>query len=110
MTSRIKTVPIVCVPHRSPLVSAEGQLLLQDGSAAEIADAAATAAPAGTAEVDSADFFGYATVAKIIGFEGNATGELGLVIEGIGRVKMAGITQEKPHFEGMVDHVADLSE
>ena len=53
------------------------------------------------------DLFGYATAAKISGVEGRGTGEFALLVEGISRVRIDEITQERPFFEAEVTYEYD---
>lgn len=56
------------------------------------------------------DFFGYATVARVVGFEGTSSGGLSLLIEGTGRVKMGSLTKEAPYYEVQVEQMLDDGE
>ncbi|KZM23989.1 ATP binding [Ascochyta rabiei] len=46
------------------------------------------------------DIFGYACVAKVSGVQGRRQGELSLVVEGLQRVRVVQVLQERPYFEG----------
>jgi len=61
-------------------------------------------------DLDSAtkdDLFGYGVAAKISGVEGRGTGEFALLVEGVARVRIDKITQERPFFEGVVTYEYD---
>lgn len=53
------------------------------------------------------DLFRYGTAAKISGVEGRGTGEFALLVEGVGRVSLDRITQERPYFEAEVTYEYD---
>ncbi|EHK96415.1 putative Lon protease like protein 2, peroxisomal [Glarea lozoyensis 74030] len=53
------------------------------------------------------DLFGYGVAAKISGVEGKGTGEFALLVEGIARIKIERITQERPFFEADVVYQYD---
>ena len=53
------------------------------------------------------DIFGLGTAAKISGVEGRGTGEFALLVEGIARVRIHKVTQERPFFEADVSYEYD---
>lgn len=53
------------------------------------------------------DIFGLGTAAKISGVEGGGTGEFALLVEGIARVRIHKVTQERPFFEADVSYEYD---
>ena len=57
-----------------------------------------------------ADLFGYGVAAKISGVEGRGTGEFALLVEGVARIKIEKITQERPFFEAEVTYAYDDGE
>jgi ATP-dependent Lon protease len=53
------------------------------------------------------DLFGYGVAAKISGVEGRGTGEFALLVEGVSRVRIEKLTQERPFFEAEVTYEHD---
>lgn len=53
------------------------------------------------------DLFGYGVAAKISGVEGRGTGEFALLVEGVARVRIDKLTQERPFFEAEVTYGYD---
>jgi ATP-dependent Lon protease len=53
------------------------------------------------------DLFGYGVAAKISGVEGRETGEFGLIVEGVARIRIKKFTQEYPFFEAEVTYEYD---
>jgi ATP-dependent Lon protease len=53
------------------------------------------------------DLFGYGVAAKISGVEGRGTGEFALLVEGVARVRIDKLTQERPFFEAEVTYEDD---
>jgi ATP-dependent Lon protease len=53
------------------------------------------------------DLFGFGTAAKISGVEGRGTGEFALLVEGMARVRIDRITQERPFFQAEVRYHYD---
>jgi ATP-dependent Lon protease len=53
------------------------------------------------------DLFGYGVAAKISGVEGRGTGEFALLVEGVARVRIDKLTQERPFFEAEVTYEYD---
>ncbi|KAF1944309.1 ATP-dependent protease La, partial [Clathrospora elynae] len=49
------------------------------------------------------DIYGYACVAKVSGVQGRRQGELSLVVEGLERVRVVDVVQERPYFEGELE-------
>jgi ATP-dependent Lon protease len=105
-------LPIGCVPLNSPFLSPDGKELL-DSSAKE------SSRDYDTADVDPGkarkqDLYGYGTLAKIIGVQGNSNADPYLLVEGIQRFKIDKIRHERPHFEAEVtfyeDEVPDLND
>jgi ATP-dependent Lon protease len=103
-SQRLDNVHIACVPLNSPWLSREGQKLIVEDERAGKPQERADVNPA-TATKD--DLFGYATAAKISGVEGQGTGTFALLVEGIARVKIDKITQERPFFEAEITYQYD---
>lgn len=53
------------------------------------------------------DLFGYGVAAKISGVEGRGTGEFALLVEGVARVRIDKLFQERPFFEAEVTYEYD---
>ncbi|KAK4103607.1 ATP-dependent protease La [Parathielavia hyrcaniae] len=95
---RIDTVPIACVPLASPVLGPNGQLLIENGEKA-VSPGRGNVDPA---KASKSDLFGWGVAAKITGVEGRGTGEFTLLVEGVTRVRVDKIHQEKPYLEGRV--------
>lgn len=54
------------------------------------------------------DLFTWGTAAKISGVEGRGTGEFSLIVEGVSRVRVLKVTQERPYFEADVQYEDDI--
>ena len=98
------SVPIGCVPLRSPLLSSDGQQLI--GSKAESGQDHESHARA-PEKASKEDLFAFGTVAKISGVQGRRLDEMTLVVEGLRRFRIAQVTKEKPFFEATVAYVED---
>ncbi len=102
---RIDTIPIACVPVSSPLVGPDGQLLITNGE--DIDNTRIDSVNPGTAKKD--DLFGFGVAAKIVGIDGRGSGEFALRVAGSSRVRVDGITRERPFFEAKVTYYEDES-
>ncbi|GKT78317.1 ATP-dependent protease La [Colletotrichum tofieldiae] len=100
---RIDAVPIACVPVSSPFVGPNGQLLIQDAD--QMDESLIKEVDPGTAR--KADLFNYGVAARITGIEGRGTAEFALRVEGIARIRVEKVTQERPHFEAKVKYFYD---
>ncbi|MCJ1390688.1 hypothetical protein MMC18_003549 [Xylographa bjoerkii] len=94
------TISVGCVPLCSPLLSPEGQNLLEDAEIRVRKTAEHLAMNPG--KTDEKDLFGYGTVAKISGVQGRRPGELALIVEGVRRFRIERFTQFKPYMEAEV--------
>ncbi|OAL45410.1 ATP-dependent protease La [Pyrenochaeta sp. DS3sAY3a] len=90
-------ITVACVPLNSNTLSPDGQLLIED---AEQADSERVAYESDPIQAGKKDVFGYACVAKVSGVQGRRQGDLSLVVEGLERVKLVSVVQERPYFEG----------
>ncbi|KAL2158983.1 hypothetical protein VTH06DRAFT_3013 [Thermothelomyces fergusii] len=104
-SGRIDTIPIVCVPLASRLLSPDGRLLIEDGDGAASTDRP----PADPAKATKADLYGWGVAAKIAGVEGRGTGEFSLLVEGVVRVRLDKISRDKPYPEGRVIYYQEES-
>ncbi|KAK2044646.1 ATP-dependent protease La [Colletotrichum somersetense] len=100
---RIDAVPIACVPVSSPFVGPNGQLLIQDAD--HMDESLIKEVNPGTAR--KADLFNYGVAARITGIEGRGTAEFALRVEGVARIRVEKVTQERPHFEAKVKYFYD---
>ncbi|PSN62283.1 ATP-dependent protease La [Corynespora cassiicola Philippines] len=98
-------ITVVCVPLNSRLVSPhDGRLLIEDAKVDDDDDVAERY------EVDPVnatrkDIFGFGCIAKVSGVQGRRQGELSLVVEGLERVNVVDVVQERPYFEGELQSV-----
>ena len=105
------SVIIGCVPLCSPLLSPEGQLLLEDSedrvrnTARRIIGASSSGASGdGNSKQDPGkaserDLFAYGVTAKIAGVQGRRQSDLRLVVEGLRRFRVERFTQFRPYVE-----------
>jgi ATP-dependent Lon protease len=91
------TVVAGCVPLCSPLLSPEGQKLLED-SEDRVMNTARQLADPGAVKLEK-DLFVYGTTVKITGVQGRRQSELKLVVEGLQRFRVERFTQFKPYVE-----------
>ncbi|OBT65835.1 ATP-dependent protease La [Pseudogymnoascus sp. 23342-1-I1] len=103
VSQRYHNAHVICVPLNSPLLSSNGQkLLTEDGKANKY-----TIPDPASAKKD--DLFTWGTAAKISGVEGRGTGEFSLIVEGVSRVRVLKVTQERPYFEAEVQYETDAA-
>lgn len=95
-------ITVACVPLNSPTVSPkDGKLLIEDGGKRE----GKVVYESDPVNATKKDVFGYACVAKVSGVQGRRQGELSLVVEGLERVKVLDVVQDRPYFEGELESV-----
>jgi len=100
-------ITVACVPLNSNSIGPDGNLLIEDGKRGN-----KTIYEADPLQATKKDIFGYACVAKVSGVQGRRQGDLSLVVEGIERVKVVEVVQERPYFEGdlaAVDEHVDVA-
>ncbi|KAF2129682.1 ATP-dependent protease La [Dothidotthia symphoricarpi CBS 119687] len=98
------SITVACVPLCSRLLIEDGR---QDPRTAE-----GRAYESDPMLATKDDVFGYACVAKVSGVQGQRRGELSLVVEGLERVQVVDVVQERPYFEGelaAVDELIDMA-
>ena len=102
------SITVACVPLNSNTISPkDGRLLIEDG-----AGLGKTVYESDPMQAGKKDVFGYACVAKVSGVQGRRQGDLSLVVEGLERVQVVDVVQERPYFEGelaMVDEDVDIA-
>jgi ATP-dependent Lon protease len=103
-SQRLDNVHIACVPLNSPLLSQNGQKMLAENKDNPKPSERLDINPASATKDD---LFGLGTAAKISGVEGRGTGEFALLVEGIARVRIHKVTQERPFFEAEVSYEYD---
>ncbi|KAH7395127.1 ATP-dependent protease-like protein La [Phaeosphaeria sp. MPI-PUGE-AT-0046c] len=90
------SITVACVPLNSNTISPQdGRLLIEDG-----AKTGNTVYESDPMQATKKDVFGYACVAKISGVQGRRQGDLSLIVEGLERVQVLDVVQERPYFEG----------
>ncbi|KAH7130063.1 ATP-dependent protease-like protein La [Dendryphion nanum] len=100
-------ITVVCVPLNSPQLAADGKLLIEDGETE-----AKVMFESDPVNATKKDIFGYGCIAKVSGVQGRRQGDLSLVVEGLERVEIVDIVQERPYFEGelrSVDEQIDVA-
>jgi ATP-dependent Lon protease len=96
-------ITVACVPLNSNTISpTDGRLLIEDGATPD-----KTMYESDPMQASKKDVFGYACVAKVSGVHGRNRGDLSLVVEGLQRVQVVDIVQDRPYFEG---ELADVDE
>jgi ATP-dependent Lon protease len=106
-SQRLDNVNIAYVPLNSPFLTPNGQRMIsQDKQASKPKERLDTSPYSATKD----DLFGYGVAAKISGVEGRGTGEFALLVEGVARIRIEKITQERPFFEAEVKYEYDGNE
>jgi ATP-dependent Lon protease len=100
---RIDAVPIACVPLASPFLGPNGQRFLKNGEQVDDEDRP----DINPARLTKADLFTWGVAAKIRGVQGRGTGEFALLVEGIARIRVEKIYQERAHLEAKITHFHD---
>jgi ATP-dependent Lon protease len=102
-------ITVACVPLNSNTISpADGRLLIEGSEAAD-----KTVYESDPVQATKKDVFGYACIAKVSGVQGRRQGDLSLVVEGLQRVRVVDVVQERPYFEGelaAVDEYIDVAD
>ncbi|KAI0840978.1 Lon protease-like protein 2, peroxisomal [Hypoxylon sp. FL0890] len=102
---RVDQIPVICVPLNSPLLSRRGQMLLDQGPERydQLLDANKN-------NIKGDRLFAYGVSGKINAIQGQNGAEFNLLVQGVSRVSVEKITQERPFFEARViphtDHVS----
>ncbi|KAL8895393.1 MAG: hypothetical protein Q9207_008192 [Kuettlingeria erythrocarpa] len=93
-------LPIGCVPLSSPLLSFDGQQLIEGQNwPRQDQD---NDSPDTPGNATGKDLFAYGTVARISGVQGRRPDDLTLVVEGLRRFRIDQITKERPFLEANV--------
>ena len=103
-SQRLDNVNIGCVPLNSHWLNQQGQKLISQDERNPRPKERLDINP-GNATKD--DLFGYGVAAKISGVEGRGTGEFALLVEGVARIRIQKLTQERPFFEAEVVYQHD---
>jgi ATP-dependent Lon protease len=93
-----QAIQVGCIPMCSPLLSHEGQNLLEDSELRTRRTIEHLTEDASTIK-DEADLFAYGVIAKVSGVQGRKPGELALVVEGVQRFRVERFTQFKPYMQ-----------
>jgi ATP-dependent Lon protease len=100
-------ITVACVPLNSNTIGPDGRLLIDNGATGN-----KTVYESDPMQATAKDIFQYACVAKVSGVQGRRQGELSLVVEGLERVQVLDVVQERPYFEGelaLVDEHIDIA-
>jgi ATP-dependent Lon protease len=103
-SQRLDHLHIACVPLNSPVLTKNGQKMISQDERSPQPKERLDIKP-GSARKE--DLFGYGVAAKISGVEGRGTGEFALIVEGVARLRIDKITQERPFFEAEVTYEYD---
>jgi ATP-dependent Lon protease len=101
------SITVACVPLRSNTLGPDGRLLIEDG-----ARPTKTMYESDPMQATKDDIYEYACTAKVSGVQGRRQGDLSLVVEGLQRVRIVDVVQERPYFEGelaAVDELVDIA-
>lgn len=105
-SQRLDNVNIACVPLNSPFLTQDGQKMIT-GEDPNLRPKERSDIKPSSAKKDN--LFGYGVAAKISGVEGTTgrSGEFALLVEGVARIRVDRITQERPFVEGEVTYLYD---
>lgn len=106
-SQRLDNINIACVPLNSPFLTKHGQKMISEDNKLSESKERLDINPS---QAKKDDLFGYGTAAKISGVEGRGTGEFALLVEGVARVKIENITQDRPFFGADVAYEYDEGE
>ena len=99
------SVIIGCIPLCSPLLSPEGQQLIESSegrvrnTARRLSGYSESGERAESGRFNERDLFVYGTTAKIAGVQGRRQSDLRLIVEGLKRFRVERFTQFKPYVE-----------
>lgn len=96
-------ITVACVPLNSNILGADGRLLIEEGK-----KNSKTVFESDPLQATKKDIFGFGCVAKVSGVQGRRQGDLSLVVEGLERVEVVDVVQERPYFEGELGAVDEL--
>lgn len=103
-SQRLDNVHVACVPLNSPYLTPHGQKMIShDPQTPKLKDQLEV--QPGNARKE--DLYGFGVAAKISGVEGRGTGEFALLVEGVARLRIDRVTQERPFFEAEVTYEYD---
>ncbi|KAE9371211.1 ATP-dependent protease-like protein la [Stipitochalara longipes BDJ] len=103
-SQRLDHLHIACVPLNSPFLTKNGQKMISRDERSPQPKERLDIRPGNATKED---LFGYGVAAKISGVEGRGTGEFALIVEGVARLSIDRITQERPFFEAEVTYEYD---
>ncbi|KAI0387860.1 Lon protease-like protein 2, peroxisomal [Hypomontagnella monticulosa] len=94
---RVDQIPVICVPLNSPLLSRRGQILLEQdpNKYDELLNA-------DKSNIKKDRLFAYGVSGKISAIQGQNGAEFNLLVQGVERVSVEKVTQERPFFEARV--------
>lgn len=98
--SRSEPITIGCVPLTSPLLSSEGQNLIQGPH-----EQSTRRTDVSAIDAKKEDLFKYGTSARISAVHGGLSHDAVLVLEGIQRFRIKRIKQRRPFFEAEVTYI-----
>ncbi|KAJ4334703.1 hypothetical protein N0V95_009104 [Ascochyta clinopodiicola] len=90
-------ITVACVPLNASSLGPDGRLLLEGEGDDNNNNDPYESDPV---QAGRRDIFGYACVAKVSGVQGRRQGDLSLVVEGLQRVRVVDVVQDRPYFEG----------
>ncbi|KAJ5893550.1 hypothetical protein N7495_005241 [Penicillium taxi] len=96
----LNSITFGCIPLASPLLSADGQRLLEEADTDHDRKAEYDSIDAGQARKD--DLFQFGTVAKVIGVQRRSYSEAYLLVQGSQRFTVRKVLRDRPYFEAEV--------
>ncbi|KAF3062384.1 Lon protease like protein 2, peroxisomal [Daldinia childiae] len=96
-SSRVDQIPVICVPLNSPMLNSRGQALLTEKpiNYEELITA-------NNSSIKKDRLFAYGVSGRINAIQGQNGAEFNLLVQGVSRVSIEKITQERPFFEAKV--------
>lgn len=102
-------ITVACVPLCSNQLSRHGTLLIEEGKDGKSVKGKVVF-ESDPVNATKRDIFGYGCIAKVSGVQGVRQGDLSLIVEGLERVEIVDVLQERPYFEGELRGVDEHSE
>lgn len=104
-------ITVACVPLCSNTLSPDGRLLITNANGHEgegMRPQKGKLYESDPMLATKKDVFGWACIAKVSGVQGRRQEDLSLVVEGLERVRLVGVLQERPYFEGELEGCEEM--
>jgi ATP-dependent Lon protease len=99
-------ITVACVPLCSSQLGPDGKLLIEEAEGKK----STAVFESDPVNATKKDVYRYACIAKVSGVHGRRQGDLSLIVEGLERVEVVDVLQERPYFEGELRAVDEHSE